>query len=88
MTTGKLKVFRSLTEWLAEFRIYRRDEKGQVVKQNDHLMDTTRYLVRSGKSHEKTMPIEVFAQKQGLPYLEPGKSRTDENPLFFGMEVN
>jgi hypothetical protein len=32
-----------LQNWLSEFRIYRRDEKGKIVKQNDHLMDATRY---------------------------------------------
>lgn len=44
MSTGRLKVFRTMGQWLEEFRLYRRDEKGHVVKANDHLMDTTRYL--------------------------------------------
>jgi hypothetical protein len=44
MSTGRLKVFRSLGRWLEEFRLYRRDEHGRVVKENDHLMDSTRYL--------------------------------------------
>jgi Terminase RNaseH-like domain len=44
MSTGRLKIFRSLQNWLQEFRLYRRDDKGHVVKQNDHLMDATRYL--------------------------------------------
>jgi hypothetical protein len=48
LANGKLKVFRSLVNWLMEFRIYQRDEKGRVVKSNDHLMDCTRYLILSG----------------------------------------
>ena len=44
MSTGRLKVFRSLSGWLKEFRLYRRDQDGRVVKQDDHLMDATRYL--------------------------------------------
>jgi hypothetical protein len=44
MSTGRLKVFRSMGRWLEEFRLYRRDERGHVVKANDHLMDSTRYL--------------------------------------------
>lgn len=48
LATGRLKVFRSMTNWLMEYRIYRRDEKGHVVKDKDHLMDATRYLVVSG----------------------------------------
>lgn len=44
---GKLLVFRTLVNWLREFRLYRRDEKGKIIKQNDHLMDGTRYLVNT-----------------------------------------
>jgi hypothetical protein len=48
MTSGRLKVFKSLRNWINEFRLYRRDDKGKVVKENDHLMDATRYLIVSG----------------------------------------
>jgi hypothetical protein len=44
LSTGRMKVAKSMGDWLAEFRLYRRDEKGRVVKENDHLMDSTRYL--------------------------------------------
>jgi len=50
MTEGKIKVFSTLASWLEEFRLYRRDEKGKVVKENDHLMDCMRYLCMSGIS--------------------------------------
>jgi phage terminase large subunit-like protein len=48
LSAGKLKAFRSCGPWFEEYRLYRRDEKGKVVKANDHLMDATRYLVVSG----------------------------------------
>lgn len=48
LATGRLKVFRTCKAWFAEYRIYHRDEKGHVVKKNDHLMDGTRYLVVTG----------------------------------------
>lgn len=48
MSTGRLKVFRTLQNWLREFRLYRRDEKGHIVKENDHALDATRYLIVSG----------------------------------------
>ena len=50
LSTGRVKVFKSLQNWLTEYRMYRRDEKGKIVKSNDHLMDATRYLVMSGLS--------------------------------------
>lgn len=49
MVSGRLKVFKHLVHWLSEFRKYRRDAQGRVVKSNDHLMDATRYLVTSGR---------------------------------------
>lgn len=57
MSSGRLKAFKSLQAWLAEFRLYRRDEKGRVVKDNDHLMDGMRYLVMSGLQVAKTKPV-------------------------------
>lgn len=56
MMAGKLKVFRTCQNWISEFRIYRRDDKGRVVKQNDHLMDCMRYYVMSGLQVSKTKP--------------------------------
>lgn len=47
--TGRLVVFSSLVNWLGEFRIYHRDEKGKIPDDlNDHLMDATRYLTMTG----------------------------------------
>ncbi|MFZ1009339.1 MAG: hypothetical protein WAN65_21030 [Candidatus Sulfotelmatobacter sp.] len=48
LSSGRMKVFSYLQNWRAEYRMYRRDEKGRVVKSNDHLMDATRYDVMSG----------------------------------------
>ena len=48
LSSGQLKVFESCGDWFDEFRLYRRDEKGKVVKKNDHLIDPTRYGVMSG----------------------------------------
>ncbi len=56
MSAGKLKVFRSLGNWLSEFRLYQRDKDGKIVKQNDHLMDATRYLIMSGRDRMKAKP--------------------------------
>ena len=47
MQGGQLKVFSTLVYFQKELRLYRRDEKGKIVKQNDHLMDTMRYLLNT-----------------------------------------
>lgn len=57
LSGGKIKVFRTLQNWLSEYRLYRRDEKGKIVKVNDHLMDDTRYLVVSGLAIAITKPV-------------------------------
>ena len=44
MQTGRFKVFRHLSEWFEEFRLYHR-ENGKVVKLMDDLLAATRYGV-------------------------------------------
>ena len=56
LSTGKFKVFESCMPWFEEFRLYRRDEKGNVVKKNDHLLDATRYLIMTGHIMEEAPP--------------------------------
>lgn len=57
LATGRLKVFKSLVNWRSEFRLYRRDDRGKVVKENDHLMDCLRYLCVSGLDRAKVKPV-------------------------------
>lgn len=58
LVSGRLKVFSSLANWLWEFRKYRRDEHGHVVKKDDHAMDATRYLVQpTGLARLTTKPV-------------------------------
>lgn len=58
LSAGRLKVFASCTNWLTEYRTYRRDEAGRVVKRHDHLMDATRYLALTGLDLARTAPVE------------------------------
>lgn len=64
LTTGRLKVFKSLQNWFAEFRLYRRDEKGRVVKDRDHLLDATRYLWSRFHQIAKPVPAPPPAEPQ------------------------
>lgn len=59
MVTGRFKVFASCQAWFDEFRMYRRDARGRVVKSNDHLMDATRYMARSGIARMKRKPAKA-----------------------------
>lgn len=65
MSTGRLKVFKSCRNWIDEYRIYRRDDKGRIVKERDHLMDATRYLVKTGIQHARLKPRERQTARQG-----------------------
>jgi len=53
---GRLKVFQSLLPFFEELRFYARDDKGKIVKKDDHLMDCMRYLVMSGLERAKPVP--------------------------------
>lgn len=73
LSTGRLKVFKSLNNWIQEFRLYRRNEKGQIVKEKDHLMDATRYLVMSGLEHAK---VKLATKARGPNYQGSGEGGT------------
>lgn len=61
LTTGRLKVFRSLVNWIKEYRFYQRDEHGRIKDgQADHLMDDTRYLIMSGLSVACVRPADQW----------------------------
>lgn len=38
LSTGRLKLFKTMQNLLAEYRLYRRDEKGKIVKEFDHCL--------------------------------------------------
>ncbi len=60
LSTGRLKVFKGLQNFLAEYRVYRRDDNGKIVKENDHLMDDMRYLISTGLSVAMTAPPDDY----------------------------
>ena len=60
LSTGRLKIFNTLTHFFSEYRLYRRDKNGKVVKENDHLMDALRYNIMSGLS--RATPVRVKSE--------------------------
>lgn len=59
LSSDQIKVFSDLKNFWDEYRMYRRDEKGKVVKQSDHIMDAFRYAIM-GRVHAQH---EVAARK-------------------------
>lgn len=97
LSSGRLKVFSTLQNWLQEYRVYRRDDNGRVVKENDHLMDASRYLCRSGiqvadflPAYRENLGRKVSSHQVVYNPLEKGyiakdigssKHQIDYNPL-------
>lgn len=57
LSTGRLKIFTTCHNFFAEYRLYRRDPNGKIIKENDHLMDTLRYLVMSIRKIAQVEPV-------------------------------
>ena len=67
MQTGRLKVFRHLTDWFEEFRLYHRDA-GKVVKLRDDLISATRYALMCLRFARPAGPSS-FTRKLEYPAL-------------------
>jgi hypothetical protein len=71
LSSGRLKIFKTCRALLEEYRLYHRDEKGQIVKENDHLCDAWRYCMMTGVDYGQPKPSEdadwdeFKAQRQG-----------------------
>jgi phage terminase large subunit-like protein len=74
MVNGKFKVFTHLESWKAERRLYRRDTKGKVVKEKDHLMDASRYLYSRRANMRQLIGSQTTTPKR------PDWQRTTNSP--------
>lgn len=66
LSSGKIRVFNSLHNLAKEYVLYRRDEKGRIIKDRDHLMDCfdreTEVLTEAGwKAWPSVSEEDVFA---------------------------
>jgi hypothetical protein len=57
LETGRLRIFSTLGLTREELRVYRRDEKGKIVKVKDHLMDCLRYGVSRFEAIATRKPV-------------------------------
>lgn len=69
LSTGRLQIARHLVDWFDEYRLYRRDENGKVVKAKDHLMDATRYLMMTGAKVAKPITTKSIKNAGGRRYF-------------------
>lgn len=76
LSSGRIKIFSTCQNLLSELRLYRRDEDGKVVKENDHLCDTLRYWIASA------MAIATMTDKYRTSVTGVCSQHTaDYNPL-------
>ena len=69
LASNRVKVFSDLQRFKKEYLIYQKDEKGRVVKTDDHIMDCFRYAIMTGR--------DLAVNKQEAtptPYYQTGVS--------------
>lgn len=68
LSTGRLRVFESCTDWFDEFRVYSRNIKGIIERQTDDCLDATRYILTSGLQRAKLPPTKKTFKVDGMEY--------------------
>jgi len=66
MYTQRFKIFKHLTEWFTEFRLYHRKD-GKVVKEFDDLMAATRYAIMMLRFARVIKPKNVHVERNLSP---------------------
>lgn len=72
LASGRLRIFTTLGNLAHEYRLYRRDENGKIVKEHDHLMDCTRMWCMSGRDIAIVKPVNGHTRgASGLRIADP-----------------
>ena len=69
LSTGQLKIAAHCSHLLKQLKMYRRDEKGRIVKKFDHGPDALRYGCMSGPQVRRTKPAKVNVDNWLRPNL-------------------
>jgi hypothetical protein len=70
LSTGQLKIGRHLLQLLRQMKIYRRDEKGVIIKRDDHGPDALRYDCMTGPSIMCSAPAKLSLES----WMGPGST--------------
>ena len=65
MESGRFKVFKHLTDWFDEYRLYHRKD-GRVHKEGDDLMSATRYAIMMLRHARTDIPAKPRSIRRGL----------------------
>lgn len=63
---GQLKIFSTCTNLIEEYRVYRRDENGKIVKKKDHALDALRYAIMTGMDLFSIAPDPDYKEESSV----------------------
>lgn len=72
LSTGQLKIHKRCLNLLKQMKMYRRDERGRIVKKNDHGPDALRYGAMTGPAIRRTRPAKMSLDNWLRPDLTQG----------------
>jgi hypothetical protein len=70
-STSRIKIFRTCENLQAEYRLYRRDEDGKIVREFDRLLDCLQYIVSMYRGIARTQPVDDRARFAALTRGDP-----------------
>lgn len=71
MLDGKLKVFSTCADFFEEFRMYHRNENGQIAKTNDDVLDAVRYAYMMRRFAKQMRDIKKPREKKTPAPIRP-----------------
>jgi hypothetical protein len=72
LSVGRLKVFRTMENFQAEYRRYRRDGNGEIIREGDGLLNCARYIVAPATSSKDRTSGLARAIVQPAPIMVSG----------------
>jgi len=67
LQTGRLRFFKTCVNLQKEYMLYRRDRNGRIIKENDHALDATRYVINNV---ERMISKKEITDTTGVKYRE------------------